>query len=266
MEQFKKRYQAPSLFMAYNTLFALYMLVAVVRPTLLLTGTRALFAFALSCGVSALALHTYRATHRTLNLLHGMALGFFAWLVVSIAYNFGVASTSNIPHFLLFFCMTVPVFFSFLCFSKQQCQTQWKWLAAAYNLVITPFCAIGIYCFATGASASFPFLQGNSIDFSGVNLYLFCHYNITGRHIAFGVLLAFFMLLCANKRWVRIVFFADFLLLFIALSLTYSRTSMLITCITLQLAFAISFGMPKCSAPKHCSSKIFCCDYCFALL
>ncbi len=237
MANLKKTFRLEFIFLAYNLIFALYMLAA-IPITVIVTGKYALLVFLGSLFVTGLAIYACIKAKVKPSLMHGLALGFYGWMLVGVCYHFSETGTDNIAHILLLFCMVLPCFLSFLTFTKEQIATQWKLLAIVYNLVMTILSIAGIYCTLYSIHRTFDALGYRYIAFLDLKLYLLSHYNTTAQMIAFAMLLCIFMIVHTTKTWVRVVFALDLAIFYITLGLTYSRT--------VELVLSACFGIAIC--------------------
>ncbi len=233
--------------MAYNLVLLLYLLAA-IPIEVIVTGKYALLVFLGSVGVSVLAAVACHRAKVRLSRIHLLALAFYGWMLVAIGYHWGdiAIRADNIPHMMLFFCFTLPVFLSFLSYTHGQFFTQWKVIAVGYNLAVSVLCVLGIWCTLTDLYISFPSVGYNYIGFVDLKLYILTHYNSVGHYIALAMVLCMFMLVYARKVWVKALYAIDFALLFVTLGLTYSRT--------VELTMAACAGIAVCyyiwHAPK----------------
>ncbi len=226
--------------MAYNLVLLLY-LIAAIPIEVLTSGKYALVVFLGSAGVSVLAGYACIRAKVRVSRIHLLALAFYVWILVSIGYHWGETGAANISHMMLFFCFTMPVFLSFLSYSRAQYLAQWRVIAVGYNLAVSALCALGVWCTLADVSISFPAVGYNNIGFFDLKLYILAHYNTVGQYVGFAMILCMFMIACARKVWVKVLFALDFALLYVTLGLTYSRTVELTmaACVAIAICYYI---------------------------
>lgn len=248
MKTIKKICKIEYALMAYNLVLLLYLLAA-IPIEVLTTGKYALVVFLGSAGVSVLAGYACVRAKVHVSRIHLLALAFYAWILVSIGYHWGEIGADNIPHMMLFFCFVVPVFLSFLSYTRPQFLTQWRVIAVGYNLAVSVLCAVGVWCTLKNYYISFPAVGYNYIAFVDLKLYILTHYNSVGHYIALAMILCMFMLIYARKVWVKVLFVLDFALLYVTLGLTYSRTVELtmVACAAIAICYYI-WHAPKLQA------------------
>ncbi len=237
MQSIKKLAKIEYALMAYNLVLVLY-LFAALPFTIITTGKYALLVFLGSVFVAGLAGYACVRAKVRLSRIHLLAIGFYLWLLVSVGYHFAETGVDNVPHLLLFFCFVFPSFLSFLSFTKAQYITQWQVMAVGYNLVVSVLCAAGVWCTLADLCIKFLVTGYKYIAFIDLKLYIFTHYNGVAHFVGFAMILAIFMVCCAGKTWVRVLFAIDFVLLYVTLGLTYSRT--------VELTLAACMGIAVC--------------------
>lgn len=257
MEKLQKKIPFAAIFMAYLLGLVCYLLFAVPK-TYVLTGKYALLVFATSSVISLLAGWKCVQKQRKLSRLHLLALLFFGWFALSCAFGFFTSQLDNTPQLLILFCLTIPCFLIFLAFSHEESIQAWRVLAIGYNALVSLLALAGLTSAIFGLTIEFPFLKGSYIQIVDVKLNLLTHHNNTAQYFLLAIFLALFMIFITKKRWVRVLYSLDFIVLFITISLTYSRTALLAlsVCIASIPCYFLWHYKPKASDKPLLASRM----------